>query len=464
MPWDVIDDLNAGGRPLVTTALWTEPREALAERENVVAIWSYEPYHGETVVDARDAVGKIGEYRGWVASCLALKPNTGYYYYPNAWAVECSTEEWDWEGPACERLTVGATEAHEITVEVYPYTHLGYWYALNVFTAAGFPQPWWSLAEAGQTAPKPHLPKAALWGEFQPVLNQAVLAVLRDWCNGSWSYGGISNLYRQYGHAGVRPPIYWAAWYGYQTADYALPTTPNGFLYRAEVPPGGTSGSNEPTWPTVLGQTVADGDVTWTTVDGTYTWAHFRSMCWGSVPVTDETINGAWGLIGKYGLGSHGTGTPPYLHVETQVGLTFDVALDLSVLWDVKHADESACDPTRVLIYWRHKCAAQGNPTIKDACNYEVHISGDGGANWTNLGAYTSPKDGTWHREKIELGAANYHALWTANFKLRFSLLDSKNADTTIWVDPGAGNSSTYDQTSTIDWLSVMVEFDWEYK
>jgi len=378
MPWDVIDDLNAGGRPLVTTALWTEPREALAERGNVAAIWGYEPVHMETVVAARDPVGKIWEYR-YFAACIALKPNTGYAYYPNAWAIECEAEDWDWEGPACERLTFGDTEAHVISLWVWPFPLiLGYWQATNVFTAAGLANPRWTLQPAenppGDAPSYPHLPKAALWAEFQPVLNQAALVVLRDWCNGSWTYGNISSLYKELGaacrigKAGAGDRRGW-------------PYHPNDYWFRVDA------------------------------------------------------------------------------------FLTFDLAIDLSGLADVKHADETACAPTRLLIYWRHKCAATaGEGVTKDTCNYEVQISGDGGANWTTLGAYTSSKNDDWKPEKIALDAENYADFWTADFILRFHATDDKNDDTGIWDDPGAGETSSYDQTATIDWLSILFEFDWEYK
>ncbi len=57
----------------------------------------------------------------------------------------------------------------------------------------------------------------------------------------------------------------WMQSYAYSPGDRCRPTTPNGFYYVAVSVSsvGGTSGSTEPNWPTVTGQTVVDGDVTW---------------------------------------------------------------------------------------------------------------------------------------------------------------------------------------------------------
>lgn len=47
----------------------------------------------------------------------------------------------------------------------------------------------------------------------------------------------------------------------FQNGKWVTPTVYNGYLYEATVT--GTSGTSEPTWPTTIGNTVADGGVTW---------------------------------------------------------------------------------------------------------------------------------------------------------------------------------------------------------
>ncbi len=53
----------------------------------------------------------------------------------------------------------------------------------------------------------------------------------------------------------------WSASTAKSVDDRVRTTAANGYRYKATV--GGTTGSSEPTWPTTIGNTVADGGVTW---------------------------------------------------------------------------------------------------------------------------------------------------------------------------------------------------------
>lgn len=60
------------------------------------------------------------------------------------------------------------------------------------------------------------------------------------------------------------PPDTWERWQGgeaYGVGDRVTPVARNGYVYRVTV--AGQSGATEPAWPTTIGQTVADGGVTW---------------------------------------------------------------------------------------------------------------------------------------------------------------------------------------------------------
>lgn len=54
----------------------------------------------------------------------------------------------------------------------------------------------------------------------------------------------------------------WVKETAYSLGNYVWPTTFNGYRYQCTT--AGTSGSSEPTWPTTIGETVADGTAIWT--------------------------------------------------------------------------------------------------------------------------------------------------------------------------------------------------------
>lgn len=61
----------------------------------------------------------------------------------------------------------------------------------------------------------------------------------------------------------------WEASTEYALGDSVIPTSPNGFRYEVTSVSGSsphTSDSSEPSWPTDLGDTVVDNEITWTLV------------------------------------------------------------------------------------------------------------------------------------------------------------------------------------------------------
>lgn len=53
----------------------------------------------------------------------------------------------------------------------------------------------------------------------------------------------------------------WAAGTGYSVGQLVIPTSADGYIFQCVV--AGTSGGSAPTWPTVVGESVADNTVTW---------------------------------------------------------------------------------------------------------------------------------------------------------------------------------------------------------
>lgn len=71
-----------------------------------------------------------------------------------------------------------------------------------------------------------------------------------------------------------------AASTAYAVDDVVRPAAGNGFLYRATT--AGTTAAGTPTYPTTLGQTVADGGVTWVMVGATIVVVSVADPVWPS--------------------------------------------------------------------------------------------------------------------------------------------------------------------------------------
>jgi hypothetical protein len=102
----------------------------------------------------------------------------------------------------------------------------------------------------------------------------------------------------------------------YALGDVVRPATGNGFLYRAAV--AGTSGGTIPSYPTVIGTTVADGGVTWECVGVGIivfactdpTWSTFTAGPFRYAVLSDRTsgANATNPLIGYVDLVTDKTG------------------------------------------------------------------------------------------------------------------------------------------------------------
>lgn len=82
----------------------------------------------------------------------------------------------------------------------------------------------------------------------------------------------------------------WAGTNAQTYGDVIIPGTPNGFLYMCVA--AGTTGGSTPTFPTTIGQTVADSGVTWANMGQVITVFSSNSVSWAS-----STITAYYGVI-----------------------------------------------------------------------------------------------------------------------------------------------------------------------
>lgn len=114
----------------------------------------------------------------------------------------------------------------------------------------------------------------------------------------------------------VTPTVNISDWVGstaYSAGDRVLPTTPNGYKYEAQG--AGTSASSpEPTWPTTVGNTVVDNDITWENVGESHPITEFKlALSAGGLP---GATGGAALNIGTSVTGGASLGTAIYVRVD----------------------------------------------------------------------------------------------------------------------------------------------------
>lgn len=123
----------------------------------------------------------------------------------------------------------------------------------------------------------------------------------------------------------------WAATNAQVYGDVVRPTVGNGLLYMAVIPAPGAAaantGASQPTWPTVVGQTVADGSVTWACMGESITIFSSGSVSWAS-----STITAYYGVIYDATTG-YLINLQTFTGAETDTNGTFVVAPDAVYGW-----------------------------------------------------------------------------------------------------------------------------------
>jgi len=208
------------------------------------------------------------------------------------------------------------------------------------------------------------------------------------------------------------------------------------------------------------------GDGREATVQQPLEWIPPRAAAWANLagPVDPDTLFLVG--MGRYGRGSYVKVLPEnYYEANARyVGYT-DVAYDLSPLWDVRHLGGASCDPTRLIVYLRHKPKIWIGPAVGGywleamvAGTFEVRLSGDGGATWEGLGQFTADLAREWTIDKfVSLDSTR----WTAQSVLRIAYAGDPNVDTPGWTSPNGGYTEYCEGITPQPF--IFADFDWDY-
>lgn len=114
----------------------------------------------------------------------------------------------------------------------------------------------------------------------------------------------------------------WAATNTQNVGDIIRPTAGNGFIYICVV--AGSTGSGQPTWPTVPGQTVTDSGVTWSCLGESVT-------VWSSAPASwsSATFSASYAVI--YDAQTGTASTEPLIALVNFGGTVSPIASTLTV-------------------------------------------------------------------------------------------------------------------------------------
>lgn len=128
----------------------------------------------------------------------------------------------------------------------------------------------------------------------------------------------------------------WQASTAYVVADRRVPTVQNGYVYAVKsITGGGTTGASEPTWPTAIGSTVVDNEVTWECLSKDHDTTEIKLAT--TVAGLTSATGGAALSLGTEILGGSVNAVEVNIRIENSVDVVASTGLnyELGLNWDV---------------------------------------------------------------------------------------------------------------------------------
>lgn len=152
-------------------------------------------------------------------------------------------------------------------------------------------------------------PSLAAWVHYSDLTNE--VAAGNGYTSGGATLGSKTHVATVANSWGTQ----WAGTTAYVAGQIVIPTVANGFVYQCVV--GGTSGNSQPTWPTIVGESVSDSGVTWSCLGESVTVFSSAAPSW--------TVPAAGSLAFRYAViydAQSGTGATEPLIALVDFGAT----------------------------------------------------------------------------------------------------------------------------------------------
>jgi hypothetical protein len=164
-----------------------------------------------------------------------------------------------------DKLIWGANLFYNVGNFIEPSTPNGFIYRCGLYGQVGVVEPTWPTVEGQST-----IDNQVLWTCHKDyTYNTSDILKLKYIELNNLNFSIPEDLTFNYGllqSTTFSNTSFWTSGSFYPVGDYVIPTIPSLYIYRCDA--SGISAGSEPTWPTIIGNTVVDGTVTWSCVQG----------------------------------------------------------------------------------------------------------------------------------------------------------------------------------------------------